>query len=188
MKKSKNAKVGIIVALLLLVVGFAAVSAVLNLNGTINFTGNQDEFNENLVFVADTDEDKHATISESSLGKTGGTVNVSPDGKTLTFTTPVLDMVNETVTVSYYVENRGQYNAKFTKITCTPKTDNADLVQHIKVTPAKKYNGTTLAAMSGSTPTQTEEADTIEIKLDKTYSNEEPASVIFECKLEADAE
>ncbi len=186
MKKGKNAKVGIIVALLLLVVGFAAVSATLYFNGTATLKGNADEFDKNLRFVADTDEAKKATIV-SSLDKEG-TVSVSTDGKTLTFTTPVLDVVNETVTVNYYVENRGQYDAKFTGISCKTTADNEELLPYIVVTPSESLVGTTLAAMSGTTPTQTEEAATIEVKLNKTYSSDEEATVTITCELKADAE
>lgn len=110
MKKGRNVKVGIVVALLLLVVGYAVVSATLSFNGTAKFKGDQTEFNKNIRFVADTDAAKHATIVSSIAGKTG-TVNVSADGKTLTFTTPVLSVLNETATVNYYVENTGQYDA-----------------------------------------------------------------------------
>lgn len=187
MKKGKSVKVGIVIALLLLVVGFAAVSATLDFDGKTTLKGNMTEFNENLRFVLDTDAAKHATI-ESSMEKEEGTVKVDATGKTLTFTTPVLDTVGETATVSYWVENRGQYDAKFGDITCTPSADNEGLLDYIEVTPSTNYKDLVLASGTDSNPTQSADKATVEVRLKKTYASEEPANIRITCTLTAEAQ
>ncbi len=187
MKKGKSVKAGIVIALLLLVVGFAAVSTTLNFNGTVQVKGNATEFDQNLRFVGDDDEAKHATIVGSMPEKEGSTVTVSKNGKTLTFTTPILNTVDETATVSYWVENRGQYDAKFGTITCTAKADNETLLDYIEITPSTNYKDLVLAAGTTSNPTQTAEPATIAVKLKKTYASEEQANITVTCKLTAEA-
>jgi len=186
-KKGKQVKTGIVLVLFLLVVGFAAVSATMNINGTASFTGNATEFANNLRFVKETDPDKKPTMT-SSLSKEVVAPTVTADGKTLKFTTPVLDTVNETATVSYWVENYGQYAAKFTGINCGVTSDTETNVEYIEVTPSQNYVGTTLEAATGSTPTQTTEKATIEVKLKKTYASDEEASVTITCQLTAEAQ
>ncbi len=186
MRQGRSAKIVIVVALFLLVVGFAAVSAKLTFNGTAQLKGNSTEFDKNLRFVGDSDENKKATIV-SSMNKEGITVQVSPNGKQLTFNTPVFDTINETATVSYYVENRGQYDAILGTITCTATSANQELVDYIEIDPSTNYNGLTLAAGTDATPTQTEEAATITVKLKKTYASDEIGSVAITCNLPATA-
>lgn len=189
MKKGKSVKVGIVIALLLLVVGYATVTAVLNINGTAKLKGNQSEFDANLRFVMDTDEAKHATIALSidSSATDQGEVSVGPKGKTLTFETPVLDVVGETATVTYWVENRGQYDAEFTEIKCTPSADNASLLDYIEVVPSTNYQGLKLAAARDGVATQAEEASTITVRLKKTYASDEEAKITITCSLKAKA-
>ncbi len=188
MKKGKSVKVGIVIALLLLVVGFAVITTTLNINGTAKFQGNASDFDKSIRFVADTDTAKHATIvSSMESKKDDGTVSVSSDGKTLTFTTPVLDTVNETATVSYYVENRGQYDAKLGEISCEATADNAALVDYIDITASKNYKDLELLHGTEANPTQTAEAATVEVKLNKTYASDEQANITITCKLPAES-
>ena len=184
MKKGKSVKVGIVVALLLLIVGFAAVATKLTFNGTAQLQGNATEFDKNLRFVGDSDADKRATIV-SSMNKEGITVQVSPNGKQLTFNTPVFDTVGETATVSYYVENRGQYDAKLGEISCKATAENSALVEYLDIEPSTNYKDLILASGNDSNPTQTEEAATIVVRLKKPYASDETGSVAITCTLPA---
>lgn len=112
--KGKTKK-SIIVLVLLLAVGFAAVTTTLTINGTIRLGANQNNFAENLRFVAnsavltytgdvDADETDEATVSA--------------DGKTITFTTKTLKNIGNVATLTYDIENKSQYTAEFTGINC----------------------------------------------------------------------
>lgn len=186
MKQGKSVKLGIVIALFLLVVGFASVSASLAFNGTAKFQGNATDFDNNIRFVGDTDEAKKATIT-SSTGKEGATVEVSSDGKTLTFVTPIMDTVNETTTVTYNVENRSQYDAKLGTIVCTPTASNNELLEYLDITPSTNYKDLVLTAGSDATPTQTADSANIVVKLKKAYASDEVGSVTITCTLPAEA-
>lgn len=181
MKKGKSVKAGIVIALLLLVVGFAVVSTTLNINGTAKLKGNDDEFAKSIRFVADTDETNKATIS-SSMEDKAGTVSVSADGKTLTFTTPVLDTKDETATVTYWVENVGDYNAKLGTITCTTESSNATAKALIEVNPSSNYEGLELLKNSRTT-----EPARIVVRQTDVFASDEEAEVKITCTLPAEA-
>lgn len=180
MKKGKSVKVGIVVALLVLGVGFAVISTTLNMNGTANLKGNASEFNKSILFVKD---GAKAAKIEASIPEKTGAVTVSEDGKTLSFETPILDTVNETATVTYYIENRGPYDAKLGEIKCDVTGTNSE---YISVNADINYKGLELVAGTEANPTQTEEASTIEVKLIKSYASDEPASVEITCQLPAE--
>ena len=185
MRKGKSIKLAVVVVVLLMLVGFAAVSTVLQFNGTASLKGNTTEFDENLRFVS---AGAKAPTIESSMGKTGNkSVSVSDNGKQLTFVTPEFNTVGETATVTYYVENRGQYDALLGTITCNATASNANLTDYLEITESKNYNGVTLAAGTEASPTQTEEAATITVKLKKTYASEEKGTVTITCSLPATA-
>ncbi len=185
MRKGKSIKLAVVVAVLAMLVGFAAVSTVLRFNGTVSLKGNAAEFENNLRFVS---TGAKAPTIESSMNKTGNkSVSVSDNGKQLTFVTPEFNTVGETATVTYYVENVGQYDALLGEITCKATATNANLVDYLEIIESTNYNGTTLAAGSEASPTQTEEASTITVKLKKTYASEETGTVTITCQLPATA-
>lgn len=113
--KGKTKK-SIIVLVLLLAIGFAAVTTTLTINGVIRLGANQENFQNNLRFVAgsaaltytgevDADEADSATVAE--------------DGKSIEFTTKTLKNIGNIATLTYSIENKSQYTAEFTGITCT---------------------------------------------------------------------
>ena len=86
MKKNKTAKTGIIVAILLLAVGFAAITTTLVINGTAKIVPDSENFEKNVIFT-------DATASE------GATATISEDGK-ITCEAPTSDSATEAETAN----------------------------------------------------------------------------------------
>ena len=182
MKKNKTIKLGLVIAILLLSVGFATVTTKLNITGSASLKSNADEFEKNVVF-ANTD-DKKPTLSISSSKTITEEPKVSDDGKQITFTTPELDSINETVTLSYYVENKSQYDLSLGKMTCTATyngSGEAPTNAYVEVTPSNGYENQTLS--QGTTDT----ADTVKIKMIRSYVGEEKISYNIACEMTATA-
>lgn len=179
MKKNKTVKTGMLVAIGFLAVGFAAVTTTLNINGTAVIGSNSDEFNENVVFSTETG--KAPTLVDSTT-KTTTAPTVSADGKTITFQTPAMDTINETVTLTYSVQNKSsEYNAKLGEMTCTVTGDNA--ADYVSVTPANTLKDVVVNAGSTSaTP------DTVVVKMLKSYVGDTNASYTITCHMDATAE
>lgn len=111
--KGKTKK-SIVVLVLLMVIGFAAVTTTLTINGVIRLGANQENFKNNLIF-------KKAELTYSDTNKTvaEGEVTISEDKKGINFNTQELKNIGENVTLTYDVTNNSQYRAEFTGITCT---------------------------------------------------------------------
>lgn len=117
MKKEKKNKSwrGILLIVLLLAIGFAAVTTTLVINGTINFGANADNFKENLIFT-------DAKLEYSDTNKTAVTEGlIAADGKSIEFTTDTLTMIGETAKLTYEITNGSQYDADLKEIVCTVK-------------------------------------------------------------------
>lgn len=111
--KGKTKK-SIVVLVLLMVIGFAAVTTTLTINGVIRLGANQENFKNNLIF-------KKAELTYSYTNKTvaEGEVTISEDKKGINFNTQELKNIGENVTLTYDVTNNSQYVAEFKGITCT---------------------------------------------------------------------
>jgi len=111
--KGKTKK-SIVVLVLLMVIGFAAVTTTLTINGVIRLGANQENFKNNLIF-------KKAELTYSDTNKTvaEGEVTISEDKKGINFNTQELKNIGENVTLTYDVTNNSQYVAEFKGITCT---------------------------------------------------------------------
>lgn len=178
-KNNKTVKAGILVAIAFLAVGFAAVTTTLNINGTATIGSNNDEFDSNVVFS--TAEGKAPALVDST-SKEVTAPTVSADGKTITFQTPVMDTIGETVTLSYNVTNNSsEYNATLGSMTCNAEGTNA--ADYIEVTPANSFNNTKIAA--GNT---TATADKVEVKMIKSYVGDTNATFTITCSMTATAE
>lgn len=190
MKKNKTAKTGIIVAILLLAVGFAAISTTLVINGTAKIKPDEEDFINNVIF---TDVDVDATSKAA-----GATASVSADGKTITFTTQEMDTIGAESVLTYKIKNTSSYDAKIGEIVCaapqagttatSDETANANaLAKYLTVTPTKNLNGTVIA--SGSTSTT---SDTVTVAQVRSYVGEDEANasktITFECKIVAEAQ
>lgn len=182
MKRNRTVKLGLVLAILLLSVGFATVTTKLNITGSTSLKANASEFETNVVFA--NTEGKKPTLAISTSKEITDEPTVSPDGKKITFTTPELDSIDETVTLSYYVENKSQYDLSLGKMTCNATyngSGEAPTNNYITVTPANGYEGTTLSQGI------TENADTVEIKMIRSYVGEEKISYNVTCEMTATA-
>ena len=98
----------LIVAILLMSIGFAAISTTLILNGNANVSENNEDFS--VIFTA-------ASIDGNDVYTTA----VDETKKTITFTTSELKTLNQTSILTYEVTNNSSnYDANVT-ITCVPK-------------------------------------------------------------------
>lgn len=145
--KKKGMKSGIIAAILLLAVGFAAVTTTLIITGVIKIVPDTEDFENNIIFT-------NATLDATSAadGESTATIGADTDGtagKVITINTRALKTIGETIQVDYEVTNNSQYAAKFGDLTCTitnAQTENGlkdvDVTQYIKVTPANTLSAT----------------------------------------------
>ena len=153
----------IILTIILMSIGFAAVSTTLVINGNAKVSENEDDFS--VIFTA-----------ASLDGKDVYSTVVDDTKKTINFTTPNLSKVGDKSTLIYEITNNSsQYDAEV-KVTCVPKDGAAAKYTSIKnkldndatkVTSKRSINGT------------------LTITLDKTPVEE--ATEEYICKLEFNA-
>ena len=109
----------LIIAILLMSIGFAAISTTLIINGNANVSENNEDFS--VIFTA-------ASID----GQDVYTTAVDETKKTITFTTSELKTLNQTSILTYEVTNNSSnYDANVT-VTCVPKTGTTAKYTSIK--------------------------------------------------------
>ena len=153
----------LIIAILLMSIGFAAISTTLILNGNANVSENNEDFS--VIFTA-------ASIDGKDVYSTA----VDETKKTITFETSELKTLNQTSVLTYEVTNNSSnYDAKVT-VTCVPKTGTTAKYTSIK---NKLENDATVIKAKSSVN------GTLTVTLDKVAIE----SVIEEytCKLEFNA-
>ncbi len=130
MKKNRTWK-GILLVILLLSIGFAAVTTKLLLDGTFNFGTYHEDFDTKLVFTA-------AKLEYSDTNKTTKTHGensvefIKANGKKIEFTVDPLKVPGETATLTYEISNTSQYDAKLRNISCTVKdASNNDVTDNV---------------------------------------------------------
>ena len=112
-------KGGIVVAILLLAVGFAAISTTLIMNGTTKVGENTDDFS--VIFTA-------ATLDGTDVYKNV----ISEDKKTITFETNDLKTLNQTSVLNYEVTNNSaNYDAEV-QVNCKTKENTTAKYTSIK--------------------------------------------------------
>ena len=159
MKKKKSVKTGIIVAILLLAVGFAAVTTQLIINGIATIRPDNANFRKYVVFSnADT------TLEGDDIGA----VEVIDDGKTISFTTPIFNQIGEEVTLHYHITNRSQYNARLATVACVIlNEDGSELSdsenKYLEVIADNKLNGSVLRNNAIT------DEDTVRIRMIRSY-------------------
>lgn len=169
-KKEKNRSwKGILVLVLFLAIGFAAVTTTLVINGTINFGANADNFKENLIFT-------DAKLEYSDTAKTAVTTGlVSDDGKSIDFTTDTLTMIGETATLTYEITNNSQYDADLQEIACTVKNasevDVTDKVVNAKTGDYIKLETSNVAGVLAKNGVK--EGNTLTVTMIKSYVGDE---------------
>ena len=153
----------LIVAVILMSIGFAAISTTLIINGNAKVSENNEDFS--VIFTA-----------ASLDGKDVYTTAVDETKKTITFTTSELKTLNQTSILTYEVTNNSSnYDANVT-VTCVPKTGTTAKYTSIK---NKLDNDATVVEAKESVN------GTLTVTLNKTST----ASVTEEytCKLEFNA-
>ncbi len=153
----------LIVAILLMSIGFAAISTTLIINGNAKVSENNEDFS--VIFTA-------ASIDGNDVYSTA----VDETKKTITFTTSELRTLNQTSILTYEVTNNSSnYDANIT-VTCVPKTGTTAKYTSIK---NKLENDATVVKAKESVN------GTLTITLDKTST--ESITEEYTCKLEFNA-
>ncbi len=172
-KKKTSMKMGIIVAILLLAVGFAAVSTVLVINGTIKITPDEADFDENVIFSSAT-----ATKEGGSEDEDNPSASIDPEtSKTITFTTQTMKDIGEQAILKYKIKNDSQYAAKITGIECTRTEKPSD--EHISIT--------TDTVSETLQPGKESTEHTVTVEMIKSYVGEDK-QISFTCTINATAE
>ena len=188
MKKNKTAKTGIIVAILLLAVGFAAITTTLYINGTAVIKPDDENFKKNVIF---TDVNVDATAKAA-----GATATLSADSKTITFTTQEMKSIGDTAVLSYKIKNGSQYVAQIGSISCvaTPAADGATEQEQATATDYQKY--LTVTAADGLKDTKliagaTSDTDTVTVTQKRSFVSETEGvtskTITYVCTIAANA-
>ena len=153
----------LIIAILLMSIGFAAISTTLIINGNAKVNENNEDFS--VIFTA-------ASIDGNDVYTTA----VDETKKTITFTTGELKTLNQTSILTYEVTNNSSnYDANVT-VTCVPKTGTTAKYTSIK---NKLDNDATVVKAKSSVN------GTLTVTLDKVAT--ESVTEEYTCKLEFNA-
>ena len=153
----------LIIAILLMSIGFAAISTTLIINGNAKVSENNEDFS--VIFTA-------ASIDGNDVYSTA----VDDTKKTITFETSELKTLNQTSILTYEVTNNSSnYDANVT-VTCVPKTGTTAKYTSIK---NKLENDATVVKAKSSVN------GTLTVTLNKTTTEE--VSEEYTCKLEFNA-
>ena len=156
-------KSAIMIAIILMSIGFASISTTLILNGSAKVSENQDDFS--VIFTK-------ATLDGQDVYKNV----ISEDKKTITFETSELKTLNQTSILTYEVTNNSsQYDAEV-KVTCVPKEGSTAKYTSIK---NKLDNDATKVSAKSSVN------GTLTVTLNKTST--EAVTEEYTCKLEFNA-
>ena len=153
----------LIIAILLMSIGFAAISTTLIINGNAKVSENNEDFS--VIFTA-------ASIDGNDVYSTA----VDETKKTITFTTGELKTLNQTSILTYEViNNSSNYDANVT-VSCVPKTGTTAKYTSIK---NKLENDATVVKAKSSVN------GTLTVSLDKVAT--ESVTEEYTCKLEFNA-
>ena len=153
----------LIIAILLMSIGFAAISTTLIINGNANVSENNEDFS--VIFTA-------ASIDGNDVYSTA----VDETKKTITFTTSELKTLNQTSILTYEVTNNSSNYDANVNVTCVPSTGTTAKYTSIK---NKLENDATVVKAKETLN------GTLTVTLDKTSIEE--VSEEYTCKLEFNA-
>lgn len=171
MKIKKIGKAAFLLTVLLIGVGYAAVTTTLTSTGSTKVVPQASNFEGNIVFdsVSASATGTTTTISQPTL---------STDKKTITFSTQTMTAVNDSAILSYKIKNTSVYNASIAKISCT--TTDATAAEYISVTPSR---GSSMTLNKGTASA----AETVTFKLIKSYPESTTMTFSYTCELTATA-
>ena len=153
----------LIIAIILMSIGFAAISTTLIINGNAKVSENQDDFS--VIFTA-------ASID----GKDVYSSVVDDTKKIITFETSELKTLNQTSILAYEVTNNSSNYDAEVKVTCVPK--DGTTAKYTSIKNELKGNATVVKAKESVNGTLT-------VTLDKTSTEE--VSEEYTCSLEFNA-
>ena len=153
----------LIVAIILMSIGFAAISTTLIINGNAKVSENQDDFS--VIFTAATLDGKDVYSSV-----------VDDTKKIITFETSELKTLNQTSVLTYEVTNNSSNYDAEVKVTCVPKEGTT--AKYTSIKNELENNATVVKAKESINGTLT-------VNLDKTSTEE--VSEEYTCKLEFNA-
>ena len=153
----------LIVAILLMSIGFAAISTTLIINGNAKVSENQDDFS--VIFTAATLDGKDVYSSV-----------IDDTKKIINFTTSELKTLNQTSVLAYEVTNNSSNYDAEVKVTCVPKTGTT--AKYTSIKNELENNATVVKAKESVNGTLT-------IILNKTAMEETTEE--YTCKLEFNA-
>lgn len=178
--KGKTKK-SILVLVVLLSIGFAAVTTTLTINGTLRLGANQDNFKDNLIFTK-----AELTYSEdvSTEAEEGENATISEDGKSISFTTRTLKNIGSVATLTYDITNNSQYTAEFTGITCkVTNATGADVTSEVNGnTEYITLEAKDFATESGNIkikPTEKVEGHTLKVGMRKSFVGDETTTTQY---------
>lgn len=165
MKRSNLIKVSVLVAIILVGVAYAAITSTLTVGGSTSVKGDSSDFTNNVVFA-------------SATPTTGSTASISTDKHSITFTTAELKAVGDEATLTYTIKNTSNYGASISAVTCS-STDKS-FATYVTATPSRT---TALTLNKGATSS----AETVKVKMIKTYAQTTVKSMTFTCTMTATA-
>ena len=156
-------KSAIIIAIILMSIGFAAISTTLILNGSAKVSENNEDFSVKFTAASIDGNDVYSTAVDETK-------------KTITFTTGELKTLNQTSILTYEVTNNSSNYDANVSVTCVPKTGTTAKYTSIK---NKLDNDATVVKAKSSVN------GTLTVTLDKVAT--ESVTEEYTCKLEFNA-
>ncbi len=159
-------KRNIMIIVFMLIIGFAAVSTTLVINGRLNIGYNEENFSSGVVYTRAETED--------------GTAEINQDDKNITFETKKLENVNETATLEFDVTNKSRnYDASVT-IKCGLKENFESFSEYLNI------------ETDITSPFRLESSETktgrLVVTLKKAYDKDSETTAEIECELVATPE
>ncbi len=159
-------KRNIMIIVFMLIIGFAAVSTTLVINGRLNIGYNEENFSSGVVYTRAETED--------------GTAEINQDDKNITFETNKLENVNETATLEFDVTNKSRnYDASVT-IKCGLKENFESFSEYLNI------------ETDITSPFRLESSETktgrLVVTLKKAYDKDSETTAEIECELVATPE
>lgn len=166
----KLSKTALVLVILGLTVGFAAITTTLTITGTATIRANNEDFENNVNF------------QNGSVTATNGTATIAEDGKSINFTTSTFKSIGDSSTITVTVENNSNYGAKFGNpaIVCSGTgASSTNYNNYISATVGSELNGVTLARGENKQTSVT-------IAMKKSFVSD-PITIQYTCTLAAEA-
>lgn len=192
--KGKSKK-SIIILIVLLAIGFAAVTTTLTINGVIKIGANQENFKKGVQFV----NGAHLVYSdeEGHTEEDHGSVTIGEGNTSISFETGKLKNLGEKVTLYYQIKNESQYYAKLNNLKCTLTRTGEDNIngnssstvtaEYVKLT-AQSINNIVLDPKGDDAANITNE-HTVEIDFTKSFvgdADSDTSSYNVTCTIDVD--